>query len=145
MQVTALKTFAGKMGLVRTGMTITVDERYGKQLIKSKLAVLAGAQTSNPNDPGLHPDRNTNLDGPESTKDDEDDEDDEGNEFEGDDPEDESSDEPDAESSETTDEQGSSQEPDSGSGRSSSAGRRGGGRARPLSSQQVARRSRKKT
>jgi hypothetical protein len=142
MQVTALKTFAGKMGLVRTGMTITVDERYGKQLIKSKLAVLAGAQTNNPDDPTLQPERNTDLGGPESTKDDEDDE---GNEEEGDDPEDESSDEPDEESSETTDEQGSSQERGSGSGRSSSADRRGGGRARPLSSQQVGRRSRKKT
>lgn len=38
MQVRALKTFNGRIGLVRTGEVITVDDRYGKQLVSNKLA-----------------------------------------------------------------------------------------------------------
>lgn len=69
MQVRALKTFDGRLGLVRTGAVITVDKQYGNQLIRSGLAALFIPSN-------LEPDSNVALDGPNSTKN----EGDEGNE-----------------------------------------------------------------
>lgn len=56
MQLRALKTFNSKqIGLVRDGMIITVNDRYGAQLVKSKLAELT-------------PDSNKSLPGPDRRK-----------------------------------------------------------------------------
>lgn len=139
MQIRALKTFNGRLGLVRAGVVITVDDRYGNQLIANGLAAKHNPDANAPQSatqPG--PDANTDLGGPKSTKG-------EGDEGNGEDDDGAgSSDEADGEDgkSEAT---GSQPDPESGEADSSKAGRRGGGRARPLSSQQVARRSRKKT
>lgn len=128
MQVKALKTFNGRLGLIRAGTVITVDDRYGKQLINNKLAEKHAPAP-------LEPESNTDLGGPPSTKDG-----DLGNDDgEGDEDEDHSEDSPPGDETKSQLEQGS------GSTESSSAGRRAGGRAKPLSSQQVGRRSRKRT
>lgn len=61
MQVLALKTFAGKLGLIRAGTVVTVDDRYGGNLIARNLAVL---HTATP----LAPEKNASLPGPERVK-----------------------------------------------------------------------------
>lgn len=69
MQVRALKTFNGRLGLIRAGVVITVDDRYGKQLVNNRLAVVHEPQRLEPDnagDPG--PDLNADLGGPQSSK-----------------------------------------------------------------------------
>lgn len=121
MQILAVKTFNNnkKLGLVRAGMVITVDERYGLQLIRRKLA-----KPFNPAVP-VAPPQNASLPGPDKVKE----EGDEGNGAGDDD----------------SDETLSQQSPESGSTESSSVVRRGGGRRAQSSSQRPARASRKKT
>lgn len=117
MQVRALKTFSGRQGLVRAGQVVTVDERYAKQLLAGKLV-----EPHRPDYP-LKPESDKNLgDAPEKK------DGDEGNESRG-------------ESNDST----SSQGQESSATEDSSAAQPAGGRRRPLSSQQVGRRSRKKT
>lgn len=145
MQVRALKTFNGRLGLIRAGVVITVDDRYGKQLIANKLAEVHVPRTNGSDSafqPG--PESNTDLGGPQSTKDG-----DEGN-AEDDDQDGSSGDEVDQDEEttdeETTDEETESQrDQESGSTGDSSVGRRGGGRGRQSSSPRAGRRSRKKT
>jgi hypothetical protein len=120
MQVKALKTFSGRMGLIRTGEVITVEDRYGNQLIRNKLV--------EPHTPVLSkPESNKNLgDAPERK-------DDEGN------PEDnQGNDEGSAASSQ-------SQNADDGKEANSSDEQQGGGKGKPVSSPRRARRSRKTT
>lgn len=38
MQIRALRTFGGKQGLIRAGIVVTVDDRYGARLIAQRLA-----------------------------------------------------------------------------------------------------------
>lgn len=124
MQVKALKTFAGKYGPIRTGMIVTVDERYGRALLGRNLVVAVGAQTS---DPGLlEPERNTDLGGAPETKGDA------GNDDVGDDP------------SEAQPED-SSHNQDTGSEIDSSEDPPTAGWGRRSSSPRAGRRSRKKT
>lgn len=40
MQIRAIKTFNGRMGLIRDGMIVTVEDKYGNQLVRSGLAVV---------------------------------------------------------------------------------------------------------
>ncbi len=125
MQIRASKTFNGRLGLIRTGTVVTVPDNYARDLISKGLATR--------HVPGVNePQQNTDLGGAPSTKDG-----DLGNE-DGDD-DDHSEDSP------SPDEASSKQSEESGSAESSSAARKGGGRTRPLSSQQVGRRSRKRT
>lgn len=121
MQVEALKTFNGRLGLVRAGMIITVDDRYGSQLIKNRLARVHVPRS-------LEPDRNADLGGPDRTKEGGG----EGNGF-GAGPEDDNP---------PPEEASSQQDPESGSTEDSSAGRRGGGWGRRSSSPRAGRRSR---
>ena len=62
MQIRALKTFNSKQhGLVREGMVITVDDRYGNKLIAG-MRPLAAVMP-------LEPERNASLPGPDKVKD----------------------------------------------------------------------------
>lgn len=150
MQVRALKTWNDNrkpngLGLIRAGVVITVDERYGRQIISSGLAV-----KHTPPGPAIAttpgPDMNTALPGPDSTKNamgagDDGEDPNMGNEEEEDEVEEEEEVEEEVEEEEV--ETRSRRKPASGSKVSSSAGQQVGGRKRPLSSQQVGRRSRK--
>lgn len=51
MQIRALKTFAGHLGLIRAGTVITVDSTYGSRLIANGLAAVHDIEL-------LSPDRN---------------------------------------------------------------------------------------
>jgi hypothetical protein len=141
MQVKALKTFNGRLGLIRAGVVITVDDRYGKQLIANKLVEVHVPRTNGPDSafqPG--PESNTDLGGPQSTKDG-----DEGNAE--DDDQDGSSDEDEVDQDEETTDEGteSKRSPDDGLAAASSEVLRAGGRGQRSSSRQAGRRSRKKT
>lgn len=127
MQVKALKTFNGRLGLIRAGVVITVDDRYGKQLIANKLAEIHVPRTNGPDSASqLGPESNTDLGGPQSTKGG-----DEGN-------------------AEDDDQDGSSEDeskrsPDDGLVAVSSEVPRAGGRGQRSLSPRAGRRSRKKT
>jgi|SRR5690606_4711292 len=124
MQVEALKTFNGRLGLVRTGMIITVDDRYGSQLIKNRLARVHVPMP-------LEPDRNADLGGPDRTKEGGGEGNGSGAGSEDDNP--------------SPEETSSQQDPESGETDASSEVPRAGGRGQRSSSRQAGRRSRKKT
>lgn len=120
MQVRALRTFNSKnFGLIRDGMIVTVDDRYGNQIIKSGLAERHVPDAGDP----LQPQNDKSLPGPDKTKDD-----DAGNGERDDDTNDSS----------RTNETSSEHAPESGETESSSAGRRGGGRKKRSSSRRQA-------
>lgn len=123
MRVIATKTFAGKMGLIRGGSIITVDDRYAQQLISNKLALRHEGPDPDMKALGGAPE-NKDLGGAPSNK------------GEGDVGGNERSD--DREST-------SSQDQEPGKAGDSSAGQPAAGRMPPVSSRQVGRRSRKKT
>lgn len=143
MQVRAIKTFNSNLGvsgapkqLVREGLVITVSDRYGQQIIASRLAVKHVPRENKP-------ERDTDLGGPDKTKKAAP----EGDLGNGEDDENAgSSDEPNGEEeTDETEETESSQDQESGEDESSSEDRRTAGRTRRSSSQRPARRSRKKT
>src|SRR5690606_17448471 len=118
-----LKTFNGRLGLIRAGVVITVDDRYGKQLIANRLAEVHVPRTNGPDNasqPG--PESNTDLGGPQSMKDG-----DEGN-AEDDDQDGSSEDKVDQDEETTNEAIESRRDQESGSTEDSSVGRRGGGR-----------------
>jgi hypothetical protein len=134
MQIKALKTFNSKnLGLIRTGIIVTVEKRYAQQLIKTGLAEEHKPKKNEPdNAGGLQPDSNTSLgDAPRQKEPDLGNDPDDGQEG--------SSDEP------PTDETESSQDQASGSTDSSSEAPPVAGKKKQLSSRQVGRPSRKRT
>lgn len=120
MHVRALKTFSGRMGLIRTGEVFTVDDRYGKQLMNNKLVV-----PHEPEQPKPETDKNLG-DAPEN-KGGAGGEDDGGGNASG------------------SDASSQSQNADAGKTDDTSAEQQGGGKAKAVSSPRAGRRSRKKT
>lgn len=133
MQVKALKTFNSRdYGLVRTGTILTVSDRYGNQIIKSRLAEKHKPKANEPdNGENLGPDDNRDLGHAPQRKVDE------GNG--------EGSDDGDSDDPESEDETSSERFQDSGSTASSEAVPPTAGRDRRSLSPPPARRSQKKT
>lgn len=133
MQVRALKTFNSRdYGLIRTGVVITVSERYGRQIVQKGFAEVHEAESREPDnvgDPG--PDDNRDLGQAPKRKEPE------GNA--------EGSDGDDSHDPETEVATSSERSQDDGSTESSVEVPQTAGRRQLLSSRQVARPSRKKT
>lgn len=133
MQVKALKTFNSRQyGLIRTGTVITVSDRYGQQIIKSRLAERHTPKANEP-DNGEQPAPDDNRDLGEAPR-----QKDVGGNGEG-------SDDDDSDDPETVDETSSERSQESGSTEPSEADRQTAGRDRRSLSPPPVRRSQKKT